>query len=63
MNKYASRKLWLALIFQSLFTFMVWNDKLPTDVFENLTYMILGGYFISNVSQKVFVKGTENEKV
>jgi hypothetical protein len=35
---------------------MLCNDKLPPAVFESLTYMLLGGYFISNVTQKIFVK-------
>jgi hypothetical protein len=58
MNKFASRKFWLAVVFQSVFTAMMYFGKMPADIFENLTYMILGGYFISNVSQKVFVKDT-----
>lgn len=58
MNKFTSRKFWLALVFQSVFTAMLYFGKMPPDIFENLTYMILGGYFISNVSQKALVKET-----
>lgn len=55
-DRYASRKFWMAVVFQSIFTAMVAYDKMPYAVFENLTYMLLGGYFISNVTQKIFVK-------
>lgn len=56
MDKYASRKFWVAVVFQIVFTIMLIECKLPAPVFENLTYMLLGGYFISNVTQKIFVK-------
>lgn len=56
-SAFTSRKLWIAVVFQIVFTVMVYFGKLPTPVFENLTYMLLGGYFISNVTQKIFVKG------
>lgn len=56
-DKYASRKFWMAVVFQIAFTFMLAYGKLPVPAFENLTYMLLGGYFISNVTQKIFVKG------
>ena len=59
MNKFTSRKFWLAVVFQSVFTAMMYFGKMPPDIFENLAYMILGGYFISNVSQKVFSKETK----
>lgn len=55
-DKYTSRKFWMAVVFQIVFTVMLCNDKLPPVVFESLTYMLLGGYFISNVTQKIFVK-------
>lgn len=57
-DKYASRKFWLAVVFQIVFTFMLYSGKMPISAFENLTYMLLGGYFISNVTQKIFVKET-----
>lgn len=55
-DKYTSRKFWMAVVFQGVFTAMLCYGKLPAPVFENLTYMLLGGYFISNVTQKIFVK-------
>lgn len=59
MKRYASRKFWLAVVFQSAFIAMLCYGKLPPDIFENLTYMLLGGYLLSNVSQKALVKETE----
>jgi len=58
VDKYISRKFWLAVVFQTVFTIMLCYGKLPVSAFENLTYMLLGGYFISNVTQKIFVKET-----
>ncbi|QNR53793.1 hypothetical protein phiK7A1_003c [Pseudomonas phage phiK7A1] len=58
LDKYASRKFWLAVVFQIVFVVMLWHGKMPISAFENLTYMLLGGYFISNVTQKIFVKET-----
>ena len=55
-DKFASRKFWLAVVFQIAFTVMLCYGKMPISAFENLTYMLLGGYFISNVTQKIFVK-------
>lgn len=56
VDKYTSRKFWMAVIFQLIFTAMLCYGKMPIGAFENLTYMLLGGYFISNVTQKIFVK-------
>ena len=56
MDKYASRKFWVAVVFQCVFTIMLCYGKMPISAFESLTYMLLGGYFISNVTQKIFVK-------
>lgn len=58
VDKFASRKFWMAIVFQTVFTAMLYFGKMPIGAFENLTYLLLGGYFISNVTQKIFVKET-----
>lgn len=56
LDRFTSRKFWVAVVFQLIFTAMMGFGKMPIDAFENLTYLLLGGYFISNVTQKIFVK-------
>lgn len=56
-DRYTSRKLWIAVVFEIIFTILVCYGKLPTSVFESLSYLLLGGYFVSNVSQQFVTKG------
>lgn len=63
MNRYTSRKFWIAVVFQFVFVAMLSYGKMPADIFENLTYMLLGGYLVSNVTQKVLAPTTKEEVV
>lgn len=56
IDRYTSRKFWVAVAFEIVFTALMCYGKLPVATFESLTYLLLGGYFISNVTQKIFVK-------
>lgn len=56
LDRYTSRKFWVAVVFQIIFTIMLWTNHMPIGAFENLTYLLMGGYYISNVTQKIFVK-------
>lgn len=60
LDRFTSRKFWVAVVFQFVFIALLCFGKLPVPAFENLTYMLLGGYFISNVTQKIFVKEDPN---
>lgn len=55
-GKWSSRKFWAAMFWQSVVTVLVTFGRLPIDTFEALTYLILGGYFLSNVAGKVMTK-------
>lgn len=51
-GRWSSRKFWAAMFWQSVVTLLVWFNKIPDTIFETLTFLILGGYFLSNVAQK-----------
>lgn len=55
-NKFLSRKFWLVCCTQLAIILLLCFGKIDSDVFENLTMVILSGYAISNVSQKVLLK-------
>lgn len=54
-DKLTSRKLWLAVFFEILFTILLCYGKLPTSVYESLSYMLLGGYIAGNVAQNIML--------
>lgn len=55
-QRWSSRKFWAAMIWQSVLVWLLVTDKLPVDVFETLTWLLLGGYFLGNVAQKYLLK-------
>jgi len=55
-GRWSSRKFWSAMFWQAVLTVLLIVDKLPASSFETLTYLLLGGYFFSNVAQKVMTK-------
>jgi len=55
-SKWSSRKFWSAMLWQACLVALVVLDKIPASVFESLTFLILGGYFLSNVAQKAILK-------
>lgn len=56
-GRWSSRKFWAAMFWQSVCTLLVWFNKIPDTIFETLTFLILGGYFLSNVAQKAIQDG------
>ena len=54
--RWSSRKFWAAMFWQAVLVVLVVQDKIPASAFESLTYLILGGYFLSNVAQKAILK-------
>jgi len=56
-ERWTSRKFWSAMFWQSVITVMRSFDVLPTDAYVSLTYLIIGGYFLSNVSEHYIYKG------
>lgn len=56
-QRWTSRKFWAMMVWETVFVVMRWQDVLPVEAFVTLTGLLLGGYYASNVGQKVFTKG------
>ena len=56
-GRWSSRKFWAAMSWQAILTLLVIFDTIPDSTFESLTFLILGGYFLSNVAQKGLQRG------
>lgn len=54
--RWSSRKFWAAMFWEGVMVLLLWAGKIPVDVFETLTWLLLGGYFLSNVAQKVWAE-------
>jgi hypothetical protein len=54
-DKLTSRKLWIAVCFEIVFTILLCYGKLPTSVYESLSYMLLGGYYLSNTATNIML--------
>lgn len=60
-DKLSSRKFLICLIVQLLLFVFLWYGKIPANVVENLTGLIVSGYIIGNVAQKKLIGGDKNE--
>ena len=49
--KWSSRKLWIAVGFESLWALMTYLGTLDGDHLETLTVVTIGGYFAGNVGE------------
>lgn len=56
--RWTSRKFWAMMIWQTVITVLLYRGKLPVDAFQSLTWLLLGGYFVGNVAQKVLLNNT-----
>lgn len=54
-NKFASRKFALVCAVQVMLSVFLWFGKVPIDMVQNLTGLIVSSYLISNVAQKKLV--------
>lgn len=63
MTRWTSRKFWAMVVWEAVMVFLLWFGKLPVDAFVSLTWLLLGGYFVSNVAQKVFAPSPADELV
>lgn len=61
LKRYSSRKFWAMVVFQFAFIALLCYGILPVSVFESLTWMLLGGYFVGNISQKVLLSRGEEK--
>lgn len=60
-KKWQSRKFWLSVGCILITTFLLWNGKLDQNVYQNLLYLLVGGYLVANTSQSVLL-AKEGEK-
>lgn len=51
--QWSSRKLWLAMFWQVVNTFLLVHGILPVDAYISITWLLLGGYFVGNLASKV----------
>lgn len=55
-DKFLSRKFILICAVQILLFLCLWCGKLPADVFQSITMVVVSGYILGNVSQRALVK-------
>lgn len=55
-DKFLSRKFILICVVQILLFVCLWCGKLPADVFQSITMVIVSGYILGNVAQRALVK-------
>ncbi|SES15290.1 hypothetical protein SAMN04487958_10818 [Vreelandella subterranea] len=55
-QRWSSRKFWAAMFWQLVMVGLLIAGLLPVEVFEALTWLLLGGYFVGNVAQKWLLK-------
>ena len=54
-DKFMSRKFWLCCSVQIILFVFLWFGKVPVDMVQNLTGLIVSAYLVSNVAQKKLV--------
>lgn len=57
--RWSSRKFWSAMVWQAVMVWLLFVGKLPVPVFETLTWLLLGGYYLSNVAQKWLLQSSD----
>jgi Na+/citrate or Na+/malate symporter len=55
-DKFISRKFTLCCAVQAILFVFLWFGKVPVDMVQNLTGLIVSGYIIGNITQKTLVK-------
>lgn len=60
-DKFLSRKFFLICVVQLLLFMSLWTGKLPADVFQSITMVIVSGYLICNSAQNVMTKEKSDE--
>lgn len=55
-DKFLSRKFILICVVQILLFICLYTGKLPADVFQSITMVIVSGYILGNVAQRALVK-------
>lgn len=55
-TRWTSRKFWTCSVCQLINVGLLALGKLPVDACVSLTYLLVGGYLVGNVTQKVLLK-------
>lgn len=55
-DKFMSRKFFLVCVVQILLFICLYTGKLPADVFQSITMVVVSGYILGNVAQRALVK-------
>ncbi len=55
-DKFLSRKFILICVVQILLFICLYTGKLPADVFQSITMVVVSGYILGNVAQRALVK-------
>lgn len=53
-DRWTSRKFWAVMVWQAVFTWMFYHGKMPLELFEWVTTMLLGGLGVANVVQDYY---------
>lgn len=53
LSKWSSRKFWAMMLWQSVMVGLLAFKILPPEPFVAITWLILGGYFVGNVTQHI----------
>lgn len=55
-KRWTSRKFWTMVVFQAANTMFVVFGLIPVSTYENISYLLLGSYFLANAAQHIFEK-------
>ncbi|MCE8004253.1 hypothetical protein [Billgrantia ethanolica] len=55
-QRWSSRKFAAAMVWQAVMVWLLIAGHLPVEVFETLTFLLLGGYILGNVAQHVLLR-------
>jgi len=54
LERWSSRKFFAAMFWQGVNTVLVWHDKIPSEAYVSITWVLLGLYFGGNVAQHIW---------
>ena len=60
-DKFLSRKFFLVCSVQIILFVFLWFGKVPVDMVQNLTGLIVSAYLVSNVTQKKLISETKDD--
>lgn len=61
VQRWTSRKFWAAMICWLVVVWLRVFNHIPVEAFVNLTWLLLGGYFLGNVAQSYILNNVKKE--